>query len=75
MYYQVTVAFDMGSVDNQGNPKVKKFKYIIESESVFEAHQRMSKYLSDDARDSEVVSVIKAPIEDVIHPGITPQYY
>ena len=34
MYYQAIVAFDTGSVDNNGNPKVKKFKYVVESESV-----------------------------------------
>ena len=29
MYYQAIVAFDTGNVDNNGNPKVKKFKYVV----------------------------------------------
>ena len=75
MYYQAIVAFDTGSVDNNGNPKVKKFKYVVESESVFEANQRLAHYLSEDARDSEVISVVKAPYEDILHPELTPNYY
>ena len=75
MYYQAIVAFETGVVDNQGNPKVKKFKYIVESESVFEATQRISHYLSEDTRDSELVSLVKPPYEDILHPQLTPNYY
>ena len=75
MYYQAIVAFETGVIDNNGNPKVKKFKYIVESESVFEATQRMSHYLVEDTRDSEIVSLVKAPYEDIIHPQLTPKYY
>ena len=45
-YYQAIVAFETGVIDNNGKPKVKKFKYIVESESVFEATQRISHYFS-----------------------------
>jgi hypothetical protein len=75
MYYQAIVAFETGVIDNNGTPKVKKFKYILESESVFEATQRMSYYLAEDTRDSEIVSLVKAPYEDIIHPQLTPKYY
>ena len=75
MYYLAIVAFETGVVDNQGNPKVKKFKYIVESESVCEATQRLSKYLTEDTRDSEIVSLVKAPFEDILHPKLTPNYY
>ena len=53
MYYQAIVAFETGALDGNGNPKVKKFKYIVESESVYEATTRISKYLAEDTRDSE----------------------
>jgi hypothetical protein len=75
MYYQAIVAFETGALDGEGKPKVKKFKYIVESESVFEATTRVSKYLSEDNRDSEIVSLIKAPYEDILHPTLTPKYY
>ena len=29
MYYQAIVAFETGVIDNEGNAKVKKFKYIV----------------------------------------------
>ena len=75
MYYQAIVAFETGVVDNEGNAKVKKFKYIVESESVFEANKRLSHYLAEDTRGSEVISVVKAPYEDILHPQLTPKYY
>ena len=75
MYYLAIVAFETGVIDNQGNPKVKKFKYIVESESVYEATQRLSKYLTGDTRDSEIVSLVKATFEDILHPQLTPDYY
>ena len=75
MCYQAIIAFETGGVDGNGNPKVKKFKYIVEAESVTEANVVLSNYLSEDARDSEVVSVVKAPIEDILHKNLTPNYY
>ena len=78
MYYQAIVAFETGALDGNGNPKVKKFKkfkYIVESESVYEATTRMTKYLVEDTRDSEIVSLVKAPYEDILHPTLTPNYY
>ena len=75
MYYQAIVAFETGVIDNNGNPKVKKYKYIVESESVYEATTRLTKYLTEDTRDSEIVSLVKAPYEDILHPTLTPQYY
>jgi len=75
MYYQAIIAYETGVVDNEGNAKVKKFKYIVESESVFEVNKRLAVYLSEDTRDSEVVSIVKAPYEDILHPQLTPKYY
>jgi|TARA_R110000822_G_scaffold67703_5_gene164701 hypothetical protein len=75
MYYQAIIAFETGNVDNEGTPKVKKYKYIVESESVFEANKRLAHYISEDTRDSEVISVVKAPYEDILHPELTPNYY
>ena len=75
MYYQAIVAFETGVIDNEGKPKVKKFKYIVESESVYEATTRLTHYPSEDTRDSEIVSLVKAPFEDFLHPTLTPKYY
>ena len=75
MYYLAIVAFETGVIDNQGNPKVKKYKYIVESESVYEATTRLTKYLTEDTRDSEIVSLVKAHFEDILHQSLTPKYY
>ena len=55
--------------------KVKKYKYIVEAESLYEVNKRLATYLSEDTRDSEVVSIAKAPFEDFLHPQLTPKYY
>jgi hypothetical protein len=75
MYYQAIIAFETGVLDNEGNAKVKKFKYIVEAESVFEVNKRLAPYLAEDTRDSEIVSIVKAPFEDILHPELTPKYY
>lgn len=75
MYYIAIVAFETGVIDNLGAPKIKKFKYIVESKSVYEATERLSHYLSEDTRDSEIISLVKAPYEDILHPILTPKYY
>jgi|TARA_R100001129_G_scaffold137181_1_gene98516 hypothetical protein len=75
MYYQAIIAFETGVLDNEGNAKVKKFKYIVEAESVFEVSKRLAPYLAEDTRDSEIVSIVKAPFEDILHPELTPKYY
>ena len=60
MYYQAVVAFETGVLDGEGQSKVKKYKYVVESESVFEATTRLSHYLVEDARTSEIISVINS---------------
>jgi hypothetical protein len=62
-------------MDREGNPRVKKYKYIIEAETVEEATIVASKYRSGDARSSESISVAKMAIECVIDQKNTPEYY
>ena len=75
MYYQAIIAYETGVIDSEGTPKVKKFKYIVEAESLYEVNKRLATYSSEDTRDSEVVSIVKAPYEDILHPKLTPKYY
>ena len=37
MHYLVTIGYETEQMDREGNPRVKKYKYIIEAESVEEA--------------------------------------
>lgn len=76
MYYIVTVGYDTDIVDKEGNAKVKKIKYLVSADSVEEISLIMARYRSEDIRDSEVLSVVKAPqIETVICEDLTPKYY
>jgi hypothetical protein len=75
MHYLVTIGYESDQLDREGNPRVKKYKYIIEAESVEEATLVASKYRAGDNRSSESISVSKMAIECVIDSKNTPEYY
>ena len=75
MYYQVTIGYETEQMDREGNPRVKKVKYVIQAESVEEATIVAAKYREGDVRGSESLSVAKFPIECVIDERNTPEYY
>lgn len=75
MHYLVTIGYETEQLDRNGNPRLQKFKYIIEAETVEEATIVASKYRSGDVRSSESISIVKMPIECVIDKKNTPEYY
>lgn len=75
MYYLVTIGYETEQMDREGNPKVKKVKYVLQAESVEEATIVAAKYRAGDIRGSESLSVVKMPIECVIDKNNTPEYY
>ena len=75
MYYQVTIGYETEQMDREGNPRVKKVKYVIQAESVEEATIVAARYREGDIRGSESLSVAKFPIECVIDQKNTPEYY
>ena len=75
MYYQVTIGYETEQMDKEGNPRIKKAKYVIQAESVEEATIVAAKYREGDIRGSESLSVAKMAIECVIDQKNTPEYY
>ena len=75
MNYLVTIGYETEQMDREGNPRVKKVKYVIQAESVEEATIVAAKYREGDVRGSESLSVAKFPIECVIDEKNTPEYY
>jgi hypothetical protein len=75
MHYLVTVGYETENLDRNGNPRLQKVKYIVESESVEEATLVVSKYRAGDMRGSESLSIVKMPIECIIDPKNTPDYF
>lgn len=75
MYYTITVGYETENLDNEGNPKMKKTRYLVEALSVEEAMVVIAKYRSEDSRGSEVLTIAKATFEDVLNPTMTPKYY
>jgi hypothetical protein len=75
MYYSITVGYELETMDKEGNPKIKKVKYLVEAESVEEASIVMGHYLAEDRRGSKVISVVEDKTEDVISQELKPKYY
>ena len=75
MHYLVTIGYETENLDRNGNPRLQKLKYIVESESVEEATLIAAKYRGGDMRSSESLSIVKIPIECIIDQNNTPEYY
>jgi hypothetical protein len=75
MYYLVTIGYETEQMDREGNPRIKKVKYVLQAESVEEATIVAGKYRAGVIRGSESLSVVKMPIECVIDEKNTPEYY
>jgi len=75
MYYLITIGYETEQMDREGNPRIKKVKYVLQANSVEEATIVAAKYRSGDVRGSESLSVAKMPIECVIDEKNTPEYY
>lgn len=75
MHYLVTIGYESEQLDREGNPRVKKFKYIVEGESVEEVTIVTAKYRANDTRSSESISIVKMNVEDIIDRKNTPEFY
>jgi len=75
MHYLVTVGYETENLDRNGNSRLQKVKYIVEAESVEEATLVVSKYRAGDTRSSESLAIVKMPIECIIDPQNTPEYF
>jgi hypothetical protein len=75
MYYLITIGYETEQTDREGNPRIKKVKYVLQANSVEEATIVAAKYRSGDIRGSESLSVAKMQIECVIDEKNTPEYY
>jgi len=75
MHYLVTVGYETENLDRNGNPRLQKVRYIVEAESVEEATLVVSKYRAGDMRSSESLAIVKMPIECIIDPQNTPEYF
>lgn len=73
--YTITVGYETENLDKDGNPKMKKARYLVEAQSVEEAMLVIAKYRSEDNRGSEVLTITKSTYEDILNPTMTAKYY
>ena len=75
MYYLVTIGYETEQLDRNGDARLQKVKYVVEAESVEESTIIVAKYREGDSRSSEILSIIQLPVECVISPKTTPEFY
>lgn len=75
MYYLATIGYETEQLDRNGEPRLLKTKYVVEAESVEEATIICSKYRSGDNRSSQLLSISKLVIDDIINEKNYPTYY
>ena len=75
MNYTITVGYETENLDKDGNPKMKKSRYLVEAQSVEEAMIVIAKYRSEDSRGSEVLTITKSTYEDVLNSTLSQKYY
>ena len=64
--YIAVVGFATDKLDPEGNPKIKKHKFLIAGETFYEAHMNLIEYLKDSASDNDIISMAKANFEDIL---------
>ena len=75
MYFTVTIAYETEQVNRDGNPKMKKIKYVVQSESAEEATIIAANFRKGDNRFSEIDSIVKLNIDCVLDIKNTPELY
>jgi hypothetical protein len=75
MFYSVIVGYEQDAVDKEGNPKIKKVKYLCEAESVEEASLVMSQFAGESMGNAKVMSIVEDKTSEVITSESNPKYY
>ena len=75
MYYLVTIGYETEQTDRNGDPRIQKVKYVFEADSVEETTIIAAKYLSGDSRSSQLLAINMLPVECIVSPKTTPEYY
>ncbi len=67
MNYFCVVGFETDQLDKAtGLPKVKKSKFLVDGEGVYDALMNMLEYLKGDTRGFDIKSITEAKLEDVV---------
>ncbi len=67
MNYVCVVGFETEKIDKEtGNPKIKKARFLVDGESLYEALMNMMEYLKEDSRGYDIKSIAEAKYEDII---------
>lgn len=66
-HYVCVVGFETEKIDKQtGEPKVKKYKFLVDGVTLYDALMTMTDYLKDDTRGYDIKSIAEAKFEEIL---------
>jgi len=65
-HFVCVVGFETDQLDKEGNPKIKKYKFLVEDVDIFSALSSLHDYLKTDSRGYDVKSISEAKFEEII---------
>ena len=66
-HYVCIVGFEAEELDKEGNPKIKRVRYLVNAMSFVEAMSHMTDYLKVDTRGWDIKGLTEAKFEDIIN--------
>lgn len=64
--YVCVVGFETDQVDKEGNPKIKKAKFLVQDVALFAAVTTLIEYLKTDMRGYDIMSISEVKFEEII---------
>lgn len=65
-HYVCQVGFEQDQLDKEGKPKIKKYKFLVQDETLYAAMMTLQEYMKTESRGHEVISIAEAKFEDII---------
>jgi len=65
-HYVCTVGFETERVDKEGKVKVKRTRFLVEGDTLYEGLMNMLEYLKGDSRGYDVKAIVEARYEDIV---------
>ena len=65
-HYVCVVGYETDTLDKEGNPKIKRARYLVEALSFHEGVNTMVEYLKTDPRGNDIISFSESKFEDVL---------
>lgn len=65
-HYVCTVGFETERVDKEGKTKIKRTRFLVEGDTLYEGLMNMIEYLKGDSRGYDIKAITEAKYEEIV---------